>query len=284
MPAPRVIETRGGRLEYAAAGEGPAVLCLHGGMGGYDQGLLLGAAAVGDGFSVVAPSRAGYLGTPLATGPSPEQQADVCVDLLDALGMADAAVVAISGGGPCALQFALRHRERCRGLVMISACSARLEIRLPWQYHLMRLVAHVPALAAAFGRYAMKNPERALVRSLPAPEARARLLADPEAAALWLALQATIGNRLGDRMPGTDNDTARFRAAAGWPLEAIAVPVLAVHGTADRIVAFSHAEQLAARVPGAELLAIPGGEHVCLFAHRSDIRARAAAFLARTTP
>ncbi|MFD2180788.1 alpha/beta fold hydrolase [Rhodoplanes azumiensis] len=290
MPEPHLFATRGGPLECALDGapprpDAPAVLCLHGGAGGFDQGLLLAAAALGeprlDAHCILAPSRPGYLGTPLATGASPEAQADSYADLLDRLGLRDAVVMAVSGGGPSALQFALRHRDRCRGLVMISACAARLEVRLPWQYHLMRLVVRVPALAAAVGRRAIRKPERALARSVADPAARSRLLADSESTALWLALQASVGIRLAARIPGTDNDTARFRASEGWPLEEIAVPVLAVHGTADRIVELSHAEGLAARVPDAELLAIAGGEHICLFTHRAVIRPRVEAFVAR---
>jgi pimeloyl-ACP methyl ester carboxylesterase len=55
--------------------------------------------------------------------------------------------------------------------------------------------------------------------------------------------------------------------------------VLGFHGTADEIVSFSHAQALAERVPGAELVAIEGGEHVCLFTHRQMIRARLRDFL-----
>ncbi len=57
------------------------------------------------------------------------------------------------------------------------------------------------------------------------------------------------------------------------------MPVLAVHGAGDRIVAFSHGRGLADRVRGAELLAVQGGEHVCLFTHRAEIRARVRWFL-----
>ncbi len=38
----RVIETTEGPVEYATVGSGPAVLVLHGGMGGWDQGIALG--------------------------------------------------------------------------------------------------------------------------------------------------------------------------------------------------------------------------------------------------
>ncbi len=65
-----------------------------------------------------------------------------------------------------------------------------------------------------------------------------------------------------------------------YPLEEIAVPVLIVHGTADRLVPFAqHAKALSSRIPGAELLAIEGGEHVALFTHREVVKAQVTAFL-----
>src|SRR5215472_7409005 len=109
-----------GGLEYLRSGEGPAVLLLHGAMGGYDQSVRLGRAAIGEtGFDGIAVSRPGYLGTPLSAGRKPEEQADLCARLLDRLGIEKAAVVAVSGGGQCALQFALRHPRLCRAVVMI---------------------------------------------------------------------------------------------------------------------------------------------------------------------
>ena len=81
-------------------------------MGGYDQGLILARTIGAPEYRHVAVSRAGYLGTALTAGRNPEEQADLCADLLDALGIDRTAVLAVSGGGPCALQFALRHRDR----------------------------------------------------------------------------------------------------------------------------------------------------------------------------
>jgi hypothetical protein len=61
---PKIVETPLGGAEYARSGAGPALLLLHGAMGGYDQGLLLGRAAVGSAadFEFIALSRPGYLG------------------------------------------------------------------------------------------------------------------------------------------------------------------------------------------------------------------------------
>jgi len=112
---PISIRTSRGNVDAVCWGEGPAVLSLHGAMGGYDQGILLAKSAVSPRHRFVAVSRPGYLGTPLAAGRTPEEQADVCAEVLDQLGIAETAVIAISGGGPAAVQFALRHAQRCAG-------------------------------------------------------------------------------------------------------------------------------------------------------------------------
>ena len=170
-PSPSMIETRQGAVECARFGRGPSVLLLHGAMGGYDQGLLLAAAAAGSsGFDFIAVSRPGYLGTPLALGQTPEQQADLCAALLDALAIPRAAVIAISGGGQCALQFALRHPGRCCSLVMISACSAPIAVRLPLRFHLLGLIAHLPAVAAVMRKKMRSDPDRAVSQSIPDPD------------------------------------------------------------------------------------------------------------------
>jgi pimeloyl-ACP methyl ester carboxylesterase len=277
---PSMVETSRGPVECAISGEGPAVLLLHGAMGGYDQGVLLGRSALGGaGFQFVAVSRPGYLGTLLKCGETPEAQADLCAEVLEALGIGQAAVIAISGGGQCALQFAIRHRENCRALVMISTCSATLDARLPLAWHLLKLAARIPALGAMMRRRALKDPEQSSRRSIPDQVVRARTLNHPEAGPLMRALQRSTMDRLGQRLPGTENDIRQSRRRFDYPMEEISVPLLAVHGTADKVVPFEQSRLLAGRVPGAELLAIEGGEHVSLFTHLDEIRARVTGWL-----
>lgn len=276
---PAFIETPRGRVECARSGEGPALLLLHGAMGGWDQGLLLGRVTVGPaGFEFIAPSRPGYLGTPLALGRKPEEQADLCAGVLDALGIRQAAVIAVSGGGQCALQFALRHPGRCRALVMVSACSAPVG-RVPFRFHLMTLMARFPALMARMRRRAEKDPEAATRRSITDPVLRAQTLNDSEAGPLLAALQLSTMERMSERLPGTRNDIVQSRAPFAYPLERIHAPTLIVHGSADRAVPFAQAESLAARLPRAELIPIPGGEHVSIFTHRRQIQPRITEFL-----
>jgi len=284
IPAPATVATGPGMIEYAQFGAGPAVLALHGAMGGYGQGIILARAAGPAGYRYVAPSRPGYLGTPLATGSSPSRQADACAGLLDALGMADAAVIAVSGGGPCAMEFALRHPERCRALVLISTCAGIIDTPIPWGFKLAMLLAHVPFMTAAARRRALADPERAARRSIPDPALRHRTLNDPVSGPLLAAMLAGTFERMTDRLPGTRNDIEVTRSAT-YRLEDIAVPTLVVHGTNDPLLPYGqHALALARRIPGAELLTIDGGGHVCLFTHRSAIAERVERFLAAYSP
>src|SRR5215471_2498451 len=108
-----------GPIEYGERGEGPPVLVVHGAGGGFDQGLELGDGLARAGFRVIAPSRFGYLGTPLPADASAQAQADAHACLLDALEIPNAAIFGVSAGGPSALQFALRYPERTNELVLL---------------------------------------------------------------------------------------------------------------------------------------------------------------------
>jgi pimeloyl-ACP methyl ester carboxylesterase len=269
-----------GAIEYADTGTGPNLLLLHGAMGGSDQGVLLGRSAVGAGaFRFVAVSRPGYLGTPLDNAAAPEQQADLCASLLDALSIQRTAVIAVSGGGQCALQFALRHGDRCWALVMISACSAQLSGRVPLAFSLMKLAARIPGITSAIRSRMTRDPERAARRSIPDPVLRASTLKHPEAGGLLQELQFSTMEHMAARIPGTENDIQQSRRPFSYDYERISAPSLVIHGTDDEAVPFAQAQTLSSRLPDAELMAIDGGRHVCLFTHLDAIRRRVRSFL-----
>jgi len=114
-----VLATRCGPIEYQEAGQGIPLLMIHGSGGGHDQGMAFARAFTQHGIRVIAVSRFGYLRTPRPADASPEAQADAHACLLDALGIAKAAVMGASAGAPSALQTAIRHPDRVSALVLL---------------------------------------------------------------------------------------------------------------------------------------------------------------------
>jgi len=281
---PQLVQTRIGKVELASFGGGPAVLCLHGAMGGYDQGLILASALGPSGFRYVAISRPGYLRTPRALGWAPEQQADVCAAVLDALELDRCAVMAVSGGGPAAIHFALRHRRRCWGLVLVSTVAQKNDIRPPLRLRLMSLLVHLPGVASSMKRKAVKHPYEMSKRSITDPALFERIRRDPEAWRLLQEMMVSTMDHMPQRVAATFND-AEVAATHEYPLEQVAVPTLIVHGTRDPLVCFErNARVFAARIPGAELVSLEGGEHSAIFSHRGEARARASTFLHAAAP
>src|SRR4051812_36876439 len=124
---PQMVDTALGPVEVELAGSGEPVLFVHGTPGGSDSSLVMGRFLVDAGFSLVAPSRPGYLGTPLAGRASIDDQAELHAALLDALGHDRAGVVCWSGGGPSSYRLAVRRPERVSALVAFAAVSQAWE-------------------------------------------------------------------------------------------------------------------------------------------------------------
>jgi pimeloyl-ACP methyl ester carboxylesterase len=106
----------------AEAGRGPPLLVVHGSGGGFDQGLAIGTDYAGRGWRVIAPSRFGYLRTPWPSGvsaPIGEAQAVQFACLLDALGLAEVAMMGVSAGAISATEFAVRHPQRTSALILM---------------------------------------------------------------------------------------------------------------------------------------------------------------------
>lgn len=278
---PGRVDTPLGPVEYLDVGDGPPVVSLHGAMGGCDQSLML-VQTVGDAaHRYLAVSRPGYLGTPLASGRSPQRQADLVAALLDASGIDRAGVIAVSGGGPCAVQFGLRHRRRCAGLVLISTVAVPVAARVPISFKMMKAIARGSLFANRLRVRAQKDPAALARRAIRDPDILARTLADPTVWPLFSTMLTNTYDDLGRRLDGTDNDI-RIARTANPRLEDLTMPVLVVHGTDDRVVDHdTHVGAYAGRVPGVEVLSVAGGEHVAIFTHRVAIRARVVAFMRR---
>jgi pimeloyl-ACP methyl ester carboxylesterase len=265
-----MLETIQGPIEYRKYGTGPAVLIAHGSPGGYDQGYAVSKLIESEQLTFIAFSRPGYLRTPLGAVTTPEAQADLYAALLDALGIEQAVIIGISGGGPSALQFALRHPDRCTGLVMISGVAHRyseLELREGWSF--VRLL-----LTQIYMRITLFDPLLYLLVSL------AHLRPD-RAVSEELARALTMYHL---RKTGYVNDMDQFAVMPDYPLEQIKAPTFVVHGMADDEVPFDHANLLMQKIPHAKLLAIPGGNHIAFYIHASTVMPALRTFLEALQP
>lgn len=275
------LTTSRGPVEYLDSGRGEVTLSLHGALGGYDQSQILARTIGESGFRYLSLSRPGYLGTPLSAGRTPEEQADLYAEVVELLGVRQVVVFAVSGGGPSAIHFALRHGEKCRGLVLVSTVGGRADFKVPLTFKAMTLLARWPALACLMQRKAEQNLARNLRRSVADPTIFERMVNDPEVMGLYKELAVGCFYRMGERIKGTVNDKDISRTRT-YPLQEVAVPVLVIHGSRDPLLPIEqHGRRLAAEIPGAELLVAEGGGHGAIFTHRKEIRQTVAAFLQR---
>jgi pimeloyl-ACP methyl ester carboxylesterase len=272
-----IAGTARGPVEFARVGTGPVILQLHGGASGYDQALSLSWDLDRAGFAVLTPSRPGYLRTPLATGATPEQAADAMASLLDGLGLEQVGVIGTSGGGPTALQFALRHPKRVWGLILQSAISQRfIEPRRSTHSLIGRVIfstsgkwlADFGACAAFLvARYwpgllirTLFNASEDLARE-KARQRRRYVQQHPEQMT-FLRRLAACGMPLSVRQAGLWNDLHQYAQLLVYPLEQIICPTLVLHGRADGNVPFAHAEFVARTVPKVELLVLEDCGHL----------------------
>lgn len=265
---PVVVSTSAGPVEYAERGTGEPVLAVHGSFGGWDQGLVGAEFLRRHGFRVIAPSRPGYLGTPLSTGQTFSEQGDALAALLDALGIERVHVFAASGGGPAGYELASRHPGKVRSLVQLDgvcipgrippgARFAATDVLTRVQLWLLRH-ATKPTLTAVFRSFGTETRRDAARRA-------AAIAADPQRLApLEAAFRASLGARR--RRQGLLNDLRPFAPAA---LDRITCPVLIVHGRGDRAVPPANAEYAHALIPDSELYWMDGS-HVAFFLEAAD--------------
>jgi pimeloyl-ACP methyl ester carboxylesterase len=234
----------------------PAVLLIAGAassMDGWDPGFCHRLA--GGGRFVIRYDHRDTGRSPTCPPGAPDYTvADLAADplrVLDALGLERAHLVGVSMGGGIAQALAARRPERVATLTLVATGAA--------------------------GTRADPTPlppmDAALAEGPPEPD-----WSDPESVVAYLVelerpyagtfFDAERARRTARRVVERSLDV---RAAANhwqldgtsepFPMSAIRVPTLVVHGTEDRMFALPHGESLAAEIAGAWLLVLPGMGH-----------------------
>ena len=232
---PRTVATASGPVEYAERGDGEPVLAVHGTLGGWDQGLVGGEFLRLNGYRIIAPSRPGYLGTPVETGRTFAEQGDALAALLDVLDINAIIVFGASGGGPASYELAARHPDRVSKLVQVDSIC----IPGPIPSRLSQIAAN--DVAARLQLWALRHATEPTLyllfrgtgtydRAEAAERAAAAAATPGRTTQLEAVLTASLGSNR--RRPGMRNDFTPFEPAR---LERITCPTLIVHGRYDKI-------------------------------------------------
>jgi len=184
--------------------------------------------------------------------------------LLNVLGYREVDVLGISWGGTLAQEFAFRHPERVRRLVLVATSSGwtslpgRLEALLvlatPKRYYSPAYFEKVAPIL--YGGAARDHPkflhDQGHFRFLRPPSVRGYL---------W-----------------------QLAAVAGWSsiwwLRRLRLPVLVMAADDDPIIPLANARLIAWCLPNATLEVVPRGGHLFLLTHAETVAPRVAAFLA----
>ncbi|MGP3962243.1 alpha/beta fold hydrolase [Nonomuraea sp. 3N208] len=287
----RTAETRLGPIEYDLYGaEGPVLLSLHAGLGGADQGRLFASWLQKDGFRILSPSRPGYLGTPLDSGRTHEEQADLLAALLDELGIDRVGVLAISAGSPVGYTFAARYPDRVWGLISIGGLSKPRPANPSSSLRRAFLTTVGEKLTLLTEKVSFETivastlDETSTFTEKQRTERVSYIVNTPHVRAFFEAMFTTTFP-YPERWTGTDNDAAQTRRGA-LPLGQIKAPTLLIHGKQDGDVAFEHGEFAAERIPDAQRHWMEHEDHLgfWLSPGASQAQAVARAFLRQHAP
>ena len=225
---------------------------------------------------MIAPSRFGYLGTPLPEDASPAAQADAHAALLDSLGIDRAVVVGVSAGAPSAVELALRHPQRGRGLILVVPRGyAPNTAVLPLSRS--RLLALRLMLSSDFAYWSTRKLSGdGMVRRMGVrPDLLARASAGERERVIAM-LDGVLP--VGRRRAGLRNDLAT--RLTPLPLETIDQPTLIVTARDDLFDTLPAAEFMARRIAGARLIVVDDGGHLFVDRHR-DVANAIDGFLSR---
>lgn len=266
----KVVETKQGKVEYhLSEGDGPVILISHGGLGGLDQASVMASWVDDAKYRLLCSSRPGYLGTPLESGKTIEEQADLFAALLDVLKIDKVAIVTASAGGPPGYVFSIRHPDRVWALVAIDSVSG---------YYDMPETAGVIAQAifmTNFGQKILKKIEEKkpdlFLKQIFQSEAyftkeqiRKHIdyaLNSPGAVAFMGAFMNTM-YPYKPRKVGTENDMEQYRKLTHLPLEKVRCPSLIIHGTHDADVKFYDGVYAYEHIKNAKRYWIEEGSHL----------------------
>jgi len=182
--------------------------------------------------------------------PGMDERMDDVRAVMDAAGFETAFVMGVSEGGPLAALFAAHHPERCDGLIMYGA-FARFKHWVPDDAALQQLFDYIES-------------DWGSGKSLP--QFAPGVADDPEFVRWWGKFE-----RLGGT-PGATIALMKMNSQIdiSHVLPTIQVPTLVIHRSNDVLIDIEAGRQLAAEIPGAQYVELPGYDHLPFVGNNRD--------------
>ncbi len=270
-PTGKVHEIAGSQVHVITEGTGPDLLLIHGAGGNTREFTFSLLGKLRDRYRVTIVDRPGHghstrLAGRAASGESLSEQADLIAQILTLQGVSDTLVLGQSYGGGVALNLALRHSTRVRGLIMVAAVSNPWEGDLGRWYRLNDTWIGQNIITPLIAAFATDARARETVAGIFAPDPVPDGYLDHIGVPLSvrpMQLRATaqqVNRLLGDlkeQMP-------RYGE--------IDIPVEIIHGTADMTVPLpTHAEPLSRQIKGSTLTRLVGLGHMPHHSAQADV-------------
>ncbi|MEU7641070.1 alpha/beta hydrolase [Streptomyces sp. NPDC039016] len=181
-----------------------------------------------------------------------EDMADDAIAVLDALGWDSAHLFGQSLGGTVAQRITLRHPRRVRTLTSVSA--------VPGDTAGLATLRHIRLRTLA--RLARMGRSHALEGPIEAGVALARLLHSPAHPFDEQAIRAMLADTPDPGVRDARSQSRQIGAQWSGPaIGRITAPTLVLHGLDDPLVKPSAGRTVAARIPGARFVPLPGVGH-----------------------
>jgi 3-oxoadipate enol-lactonase len=265
---PFVHATDGTRIHYEVTGKpGATPVLMIQGLGASKNAWNLQRIAMATRFRIISFDNRGAGRSDKPTEPfTLEQMADDALAVLDAAGIETAHVVGASMGGVISQIVAVKYPHRVRSLTLVcTACRNH-----PWRQELLQAWAKT---AADKGMIEVGKEAAQWVMS---PRSFRRLVP----AFTWMGPLAALRPRHSfvsqiDAILNTREDLVD-------QLSTIAAPTMVIVGNQDILTPRGDSEEIAERIPNAELVVISGAAHGLMMEHSSTFNRILIEFLQRT--
>ena len=265
---PFVSATDGTRIHYEVTGKpGATPVLMIQGLGASKNAWNLQRIAMATRFRIISFDNRGAGRSDKPTVPfTLEQMADDALAVLDAAGIETAHVVGASMGGVISQIVAVKHPQRVRSLTLVcTACRNH-----PWRQELLQ------SWAKTAEEKGMIEVGKEAAQWVMSPRSFRRLVP----AFTWMGPLAALRPRHSfvsqiDAILNTREDLVD-------QLSTITAPTMVIVGNQDILTPRGDSEEIAERIPNAELVVISGAAHGLMMEHSSTFNKILIEFLQRT--